>query len=178
MSVDLSLRAGRVGARLARQVEVGLAQVELSLSQYRTLMFLDEGSAAASALADHLAVSRPSVTAVVDGLVGRGLVERKHDDEGDRRRVDHRLTEQGRRVLCQADDAVEARLREIAGHLSGEGQAAGRVRRLGAVAGRAGRLPGRQESGTNEPGDQNRGRPPDAGRYRVGLSVDPVGGGG
>ena len=125
---------------------MGLAQVELSLSQYRTLMFLDDGSAAASALADHLAVSRPSVTAVVDGLVGRGLVERKHDDEGDRRRVDHRLTEQGRRVLCQADDAVEARLREIAGHLSGEGKARGRVRRLGAVAGRAGRLPGRQES--------------------------------
>jgi long-chain acyl-CoA synthetase len=123
VSVDLSLRAGRVGARLARQVEVGLAQVELSLSQYRTLMFLDEGSAAASALADHLAVSRPSVTAVVDGLVGRGLVERKHDDEGDRRRVDHRLTDQGRRVLCQADDAVEARLREIAGHLPSAGQA-------------------------------------------------------
>ena len=37
------LRAGRVGARLARQVEVGLSQVDLSLSQYRTLMFLDEG---------------------------------------------------------------------------------------------------------------------------------------
>ena len=123
MSVDVSLRAGRVGARLARQVEVGLAQVDLSLSQYRTLMLLDEGTAAASALADYMAVSRPSVTAVVDGLVGRGLVERQHDD-GDRRRVEHRLTDQGRQVLGAADAAVESRLHEIADHLPDEGQAA------------------------------------------------------
>jgi long-chain acyl-CoA synthetase len=123
VSIDVSLRTGRVGARLARQVEVGLAQVDLSLSQYRTLMLLDEGAAAASALADYMAVSRPSVTAVVDGLVNRGLVERQHDD-GDRRRVEHRLTEPGRRVLCAADAAVENRLREIAAHLPDEEQAA------------------------------------------------------
>ena len=102
---------------------MGLSQVDLTLSQYRTLMFLDEGWAAASVLADHLAVTRPSVTAVVDGLVARGFVERKHHDS-DRRRIEHRLTEKGRQVLCQADEAVEARLREIAGHLPDEGQAA------------------------------------------------------
>jgi long-chain acyl-CoA synthetase len=112
-----------VGARLARQVEVGLSQVDLTLSQYRTLMFLDEGWAAASVLADHLAVTRPSVTAVVDGLVARGLVERKHHDS-DRRRIEHRLTDRGREVLCQADGAVEARLREIAGHLGDDDDAA------------------------------------------------------
>jgi long-chain acyl-CoA synthetase len=123
VSIDLSLRSGRVGARLARQVEVGLTQVDLTLSQDRSLMFLDEGWAAASVLADHLAVTRPSVTAVVDGLVTRGLVERKHDDS-DRRRIEHRLTEQGRQVLCQADAAVEARLREIAGHLADEEETA------------------------------------------------------
>jgi long-chain acyl-CoA synthetase len=122
VSIDLSLRSGRVGARLARQVEVGLSQVDLTLSQYRTLMFLDEGWAAASVLADHLAVTRPSVTAVVDGLVARGLVERK-PHESDRRRIEHRLTDQGRQVLCEADGAVEARLREIAGHLPDEEEA-------------------------------------------------------
>lgn len=117
------MRSGRVGARLARQVEVGLSQVDLTSSQYRTLMFLDEGWAAASVLADDLAVTRPSVTAVVDGLVARGLVERKHDD-CDRRRIEHRLTERGREVLCQADGAVEARLRDIAGYLADEEEAA------------------------------------------------------
>jgi long-chain acyl-CoA synthetase len=123
VSIDLSLRSGRVGARLARQVEVGLSQVDLTLSQYRTLMFLDEGWLAASVLADDLAVTRPSVTAVVDGLVARALVERKHH-ASDRRRIEHRLTERGREVLCQADAAVEARLREIAGHLADEEAAA------------------------------------------------------
>jgi len=117
------LLPGRVAARLARQVDVGLAQVDLSLPQYRILLFLAEGAVAASALADNLAVSRPSVTAVVDGLVSRGLVERRHD-EGDRRRVGHTLTAEGRRILDQADAAVDARLAEIARFLTDEQEAA------------------------------------------------------
>ncbi len=113
------LLPGRVAARLARQVDVGLAQVDLSLPQYRILMFLAEGAVAASALADNLAVSRPSVTAVVDGLVSPGLVERRHD-EVDRRRVGHTLTAEGRNILDQADAAVDARLAEIALFLTDE----------------------------------------------------------
>jgi long-chain acyl-CoA synthetase len=97
-------------------VEVGLARVDLSLPQYRIMAFLDEGATLASKLADHLAVSRPTVTAVVDGLVARGLVERSHDDN-DRRRVGHALTADGRRLLEIADRSVDQRLREIAGHL-------------------------------------------------------------
>ena len=123
MTTKALLLPGRVAARLARQVDVGLAQVDLSLPQYRILMFLAEGAVAASALADNLAVSRPSVTAVVDGLVSRGLVERRHD-EGDRRRVGHTLTAEGRRVLDQADAAVDARLAEIARFLTDEQDAA------------------------------------------------------
>lgn len=106
----------RAAARLARQVEVALGDVDLSLPQYRVLAFLAEGSAAASALAGRLAVSRPSVTALVDGLVGRGLVERA-SDPADRRRVDHRLTSAGRRALVRADAAVDARLQSLAAHL-------------------------------------------------------------
>ncbi|HUZ44982.1 MAG TPA: MarR family transcriptional regulator [Acidimicrobiales bacterium] len=123
MTTKALLLPGRVAARLARQVDVGLAQVDLSLPQYRILLFLAEGAVAASALADNLAVSRPSVTAVVDGLVSRGLVERRHD-EGDRRRVGHTLTAEGRRILDQADAAVDARLAEIARFLTDEQEAA------------------------------------------------------
>lgn len=103
-------------ARLARQVEVGLATVDLSLAQYRFLALLAEGSSAASALASGLTVSRPSVTAVADGLVSRGLVERRADND-DRRVVGHALTDKGRQMLDDADRAVSARLDEIAGHL-------------------------------------------------------------
>jgi len=104
-----------VAARLARQVEVGLAAVDLTLPQYRVLMYLDEGEVMASRLADHLAVSRPTVTAVVDGLVMRGLVERSPDSD-DRRRVSHTLTVRGRQALEAGDLSVEQRLRQIAGH--------------------------------------------------------------
>ena len=107
---------GRVAARLARQVEMGLSQVDLSLPQYRILMFLDEGTTVPSQLANHLAVSRPTITSVVDGLVARGLVERHHHND-DRRRIAHALTPAGRDLLEVADRNVDARLKEIAGHL-------------------------------------------------------------
>lgn len=116
MSAGVTSEAGRVIVRLAKQLEICLAAHDLSLSQYRMLFLLDEGSAAASSLAARLAVSRPSVTAVVDGLVSRGLVERT-PERGDRRRVSHALTEEGRRVLAAADAAADDRLWEIAGQL-------------------------------------------------------------
>ena len=93
---------GRTAAWLAKQVELGLGAVDLSLPQYRMLGLLDEHSAVSSDLAERLAVRPPTVTAVVDGLVARGLVGR-HPVAGDRRRVDHRLTPEGLAVLGAAD---------------------------------------------------------------------------
>jgi long-chain acyl-CoA synthetase len=102
-------------ARLARQVELAAATVDLTLSQYRALCLLGDGQEAASALAEKLAVSRPSVTGVIDGLVARGLVERHHDGD-DRRRIGLGLTADGRRLLAAADGEVERRLRDIAAY--------------------------------------------------------------
>ncbi len=116
----------RTVARLARQVEVALATVELTQPQYRILALLSEGSAAATALARRLAVSRPSVTALVDGLVARGYVARGSDPQ-DRRRVTHVLTPQGRRILARADDAATERLAEIARHVAPPQVAAARA---------------------------------------------------
>lgn len=98
---------------MAERVLGGLG---LTLPQYRVLAMLDEGSAAASAVADHLAVSKPNVTALVDGLVERGFVERLPDPE-DRRRVRHVLTTDGRTELASADDALDGGLAAIATHL-------------------------------------------------------------
>ena len=103
-------------ARLARQVELAACAVELTLSQYRVLGILGDGCEASSALAEKLAVSRPSITGVVDGLVARGLV-RRDQVGGDRRRIDVALTDEGRRVLEAADFEVERRIAEIAAHL-------------------------------------------------------------
>ncbi len=107
---------GRTAAWLAKQVEIGLGTVDLSLPQYRVLAMLESTSALSSDLAERLAVRPPTVTSVVDGLVTRGLIERR-TVAGDRRRVDHVLTDHGRQVLDTADTAVDARLCEIAAHL-------------------------------------------------------------
>jgi long-chain acyl-CoA synthetase len=112
----VSTGAARAVARLAKQVEVAIGSLELSLPQYRVLALLGDGSTASSVLARKLAVSPPTVTAVVDGLVARGLVER-HADPEDRRRLTLLLTRDGKRVLAAADAAAEARLDEIAAHL-------------------------------------------------------------
>jgi len=100
---------GRTVAWMAKQVEIGLGAVDLSLPQYRVLGLLDERSSVSSDLAERLGVRPPTVTAVVDGLVARGLVER-HPVAGDRRRVDHKVTPEGLALLAAADAAVEARL--------------------------------------------------------------------
>ena len=71
---------GRAIARLARQVEHGLAPVGLSLQQYRALALLAEGPAGSTRLAERLTVSPPSVTAVIDGLVARELVATFYPD--------------------------------------------------------------------------------------------------
>jgi DNA-binding MarR family transcriptional regulator len=97
---------GRVAAWLSKRVEVALAQVELTLPQYRVMGILAEGTAAASALADRLAVRRPSITALIDGLVARDLVDRRQEDS-DRRRVSLRLTPEGLRTLARADAVVD-----------------------------------------------------------------------
>ena len=79
-------------ARLARQVEVALATLELSPAQYRMLVQIARGTDASSSLAQKLAVSAPSVTSVVETLVQRGAVERAHS-AADRSKVRTRTRE-------------------------------------------------------------------------------------
>lgn len=110
---------GRAAAWLSKQVELALADVGLSLPQYRILGLLGEGAAMPSALADRLTVARPTVTAVVDGLEARDLVERAPGPVTDRRRVTHTLTTEGRQLLARADAAIDARLADIAASLDG-----------------------------------------------------------
>jgi DNA-binding MarR family transcriptional regulator len=107
---------GRVAAWLSKRVEVALATVDLTLPQFRVLSILGEGSSAASGLADRLAVRRPSITALIDGLVARGLVDRRQEED-DRRRVALRLTKEGERILTEADRAVDEYIASLAGYL-------------------------------------------------------------
>jgi len=103
----------RVLAWLAKRLDRGLDDVELSLPQYRVLTWIARGSSAPKALAGALSVTRPTVTALVDGLVARQLVERVPDPD-DRRRVGHRMTAAGRAALQRADTAGNEVLSDLA----------------------------------------------------------------
>jgi len=110
---------GWTATRLARHVELALATLDLSTAQYRMLLQLAQGDEASTSLARKLAVSAPSVTAVVDGFVSRGAIERTHSEE-DRRKVSLALTPVGRALLAEAEVVVSARLEGIASELDDE----------------------------------------------------------
>ena len=115
--------------RLSRQVEAALVEFNLSLAQYRVLDRLAGGEAAGKTLAEWLAVRPPTVTAIVDGLVARGLVSRT-PDEIDRRRVTHDLTEQGRETFTAVSRATVRRLSRVAGHAASDSEARSMVSAL------------------------------------------------
>jgi long-chain acyl-CoA synthetase len=104
---------GRVTAWLSKRVEFVLSEMDLTLPQYRVLGILAEGSAAASGLAGRLAVRPSSITAIIDGLVARGLVDRRHEED-DRRRIALRLTDEGARMVAAADISVDEYMASIA----------------------------------------------------------------
>ena len=103
----------RTLARLARMLERGAG--DLSLPQFRVLALVDEGGERASQLAERLAVAKPTITAVVDGLVERGYVKRSADCD-DRRATKITLTAAGRRALYGAEHAMHARLHDVLAH--------------------------------------------------------------
>ena len=111
----------RTLARLARMLERGAG--ELSLPQFRVLAMVDEGGERASHLAERLAVAKPTVTAVVDGLVERGYLSRSADAD-DRRATRITLTPAGRRALWDAEAAMEQRLEDVLAHADDAGEVA------------------------------------------------------
>jgi DNA-binding MarR family transcriptional regulator len=84
----------------------------LSIPQFRTLLFISRNEGASlSKLADHIGLTLPSISALVDGLVARNLVIRKtHRD--DRRRINLTLTGRGEITLQSARKETQAYLKE------------------------------------------------------------------
>ena len=76
--------------REPREVEL----FELTMSQMKALLFLEEAPAQMSKIAAALGVTLPSATGIIDRLVDRGLVSRQVDPM-DRRLVICALTEAG-----------------------------------------------------------------------------------
>ncbi len=99
--------AVRVLARLARLLET--AETGLTLPQYRVLAILDSGGVRSAHLAERLAVRRPTLTAIADGLVAAGLAVRE-SEPGDRRVVQLCATPAGHAALRHADECLRAKI--------------------------------------------------------------------
>ena len=107
-------RAARTIALLGRVLE--RAAGDLTLAQYRVLAMVSAGDERASLLAGRLAITKPSVSAVVDGLVERGYLAREPVD-GDRRAIRLRITTDGTKALGAAEAAMAERLEPLVGAL-------------------------------------------------------------
>jgi DNA-binding MarR family transcriptional regulator len=105
-------RAVRALAFAARRLE--RAGGDLSLAQYRVLALVAGGDQRSSLVAERLAVAKPTITAVVDGLVDRGLVTREAV-VGDRRSIRLAVTEAGHRALERAEAAMAAAIDDVLG---------------------------------------------------------------
>ncbi len=82
----------------------------LSVPQFRALIFLStHEDSSLSAMAEHLGLSLPAASRLVQLLVQRGLMERR-PDAGDRRRVSLSLTRRGSRAFRAAHAATQAAL--------------------------------------------------------------------
>jgi DNA-binding MarR family transcriptional regulator len=101
-------------ARLSRVLE-NHGTTDLSLPQYRVLGLLSTGHERAGDLAARLAVTKPTLTALVDGLVERGYVVRE-TPSGDRRAVRVSITDAGRAAAERAGAGFRAVLDEVLGH--------------------------------------------------------------
>ena len=111
-----SADAVRAAARLAKVAGSALADAELTLPQYRVLVFLAPRGRPATHVAALLGVTPSTVTSVVDGLVTRGMVQRS-TDESDRRRVVLSLTPVGERTVARGDEVVGAGLDRLLARL-------------------------------------------------------------
>lgn len=102
--------AVRALARTSRILE--RAGGDLSLAHYRVLAAVASGEERASRLAARLALGKPTISAAVDGLCGRGLLERG-EVAADQRASSLTLTPAGRAALDGAERQMTNKLGEL-----------------------------------------------------------------
>lgn len=86
---------------------------DLSVPQFRALVFLNRNQdASLSALAEHLGLSLPTASRLVEGLVRKNLVGRRIP-HGNRRLIALTVNARGRRTVSAAQQATVRRLSEV-----------------------------------------------------------------
>jgi len=125
LDADEVTRAILVILRLNRGLDC--VDAGLTPAQYRIMKLAGAGGERSTRLAQRLAVAKPTLTALADGLVAAGYASRTAEP-GDRRVVRLTLTEAGQAALDRADAAYAAWL---TGLLTATGQPATVLAALG-----------------------------------------------
>lgn len=94
----------------------------MTLPQFRVLTLIASNPERASRLAERAAVTPPSLTGILDGLVTKGWVERS-DVDGDRRGVTLAITPKGQKAFDDARDATCRALDELLAHVDAKSRA-------------------------------------------------------
>src|ERR1700690_1311581 len=93
---------------------------DLSIPQFRTLRFIQRNpDSSLSELADHLGLTLPSVSKLVDGLVKKELISRM-ESTMDRRQLNLVLTRNGESIINSARAGAKTNLANILSCLSNE----------------------------------------------------------
>jgi len=108
----------------SQQMFTVLGELELSMTQMKTLSMLDDclEEVSVKELSDLLGLSLPATSRTVDGLLRRGFLSR-HEDAEDRRIKRVRLTDDGRAVVQRIVTARLQGLESYASTLSDEQRA-------------------------------------------------------
>lgn len=113
---------GKAVVEMLETIPKPLAEHGISPGRWRLLIALlfqsDEDGATMGALADHLQVAEPTVTATVQRLENEGLVERSRDPN-DKRRVLVRVTPAGVQKAAQVIPSLAPRLERFVATLGG-----------------------------------------------------------
>ena len=92
--------------------------LELSVPQFRTLLFLSQHRGASlSEVAEYIGLMLPSMSALIDELVKRKFAVRR-TSLNDRRRMTLTLTERGQATLSSARGATQMYIAEQLNHLA------------------------------------------------------------
>lgn len=107
--MSLSMSRTLTVIRLAKVIEIVLADIGLTVNQYRMLTFAEAGAPALGELSLRLVMKPPNVSILIDGLVSRGLMRRARQSD-DRRHLRLDLTKAGAEILALAHQRSDAAL--------------------------------------------------------------------
>jgi len=141
--VDGVLAASKALVGVAARSLAALEDDDITLSQFRALLLVDEGRASAPGdLAELLEVHPSNATRLVDRMVAKGLVERSASTD-DRRVVSLEATVAGRRIVADVLDRRRRAIEEVLADLPpGEADAIGAaLGRFATAAGEATAVP-------------------------------------